>query len=162
MSRNDRRSIQEEIAQNKPFESSQHETVIALLRTADMVRRVIADGFAPYGITPQQYNVLRILRGAGEQGIPTLAIADRMIERTPGVTRLLDRLEAKGWARRRRCDEDRRRVYCEITDDGLALLVTLGPVARQSGRMAMAGVTDPEVAGLLYALAGIRSGMNGS
>ncbi|GMR14202.1 MAG: MarR family transcriptional regulator [Gemmatimonadota bacterium] len=162
MTTNTRRPIQEEIGQNQPFESSRHEALIALLRTADMVRRCIADGLSLHGITPQQYNVLRILRGAGENGVPTLTIADRMVERSPGVTRLLDRLEGKGWARRRRCDEDRRRVYCEITDTGLELLMTLDPVARRSGLMAMAGVTDPEVAGLLEALAGIRSGMSGS
>ena len=162
MSSNTRRPIQQEIAQSQPFESNRHEAVIALLRTADMVRRLISDGFSAHGITPQQYNVLRILRGAGKRGVPTLTIADRMIERTPGVTGLLDRLEAKGWARRRRCDEDRRRVYCEITDDGLELLVMLDPVARKSGRLAMEGITDPEITALLDALAGIRSGMNRS
>jgi DNA-binding MarR family transcriptional regulator len=70
----------------------------------------------------QQYNVLRILRGAGEGGLPTLAIADRMIERAPGITRLLDRMEVHGWACRLRCRKDRRVVYASITPQGRLLL----------------------------------------
>ncbi|MEO1369840.1 MAG: MarR family transcriptional regulator, partial [Acidobacteriota bacterium] len=66
-----------------------------------------------------------ILRGAGPDGLPTLAIADRMVERTPGVTRLIDRLAAKGWVTRTRATDDRRRVDCCISEDGLALLASL-------------------------------------
>ncbi|HEY5220463.1 MAG TPA: MarR family transcriptional regulator, partial [Gemmatimonadaceae bacterium] len=71
------------------------------------------------------YNVLRILRGAGESGIPTLAIRDRMVDASPGVTRLLDRLEKAGYARRRRSSSDRREVRCHITPAGRALLTKL-------------------------------------
>lgn len=92
------------------------------MRTADMVRRSVASVVEPAGITPQQYNVLRILRGAGETGLPTLEIAERMIEETPGITRLLDRLESKLLVTRERCDKDRRRVWCRITPQGLDLL----------------------------------------
>ena len=74
-----------------------------LVRTADLVRRVLDAVVEPHGITLQQYNVLRILRGAGAEGLPTLEIGERMIEQAPGVTRLLDRLEAKGLVRRQRC-----------------------------------------------------------
>jgi len=83
------------------------------------------------GITGQQYNVLRILRGAGPKGLPTLDIAQRMIERTPGITGLIDRLEVKKLVKRRRSSDDRRCVYCRITPAGLALLTRLdGPVNR--------------------------------
>jgi DNA-binding MarR family transcriptional regulator len=95
---------------------------VSLLRTADDSRRHISRVLEPLGITLQQYNVLRILRGAGEDGLPTLAVAERMLERTPGVTRLIDRMERKGWVERTRCNEDRRRVWCEITEAGLTLL----------------------------------------
>jgi len=69
--------------------------------------------------------VLRILRGAGQQGTPTLEIADRMIQKNPGITRLLDKLEAKHLVRRKRCPEDRRQVLCWITEAGLRLLADL-------------------------------------
>ncbi|HSN86827.1 MAG TPA: MarR family transcriptional regulator, partial [Thermoanaerobaculia bacterium] len=88
------------------------------MRTTDLVRRAIARLLEPYDMTPQQYNVLRILRGAGEEGIPTLEISDRMIEQAPGITRLLDRLEAKKLVRRQRCPEDRRQVLCWLTPEG--------------------------------------------
>ena len=88
-------ALQREIRQRRPFQSAGHEAVLGLLRTADLVRRLGTALVEPYGITLQQFNVLRILRGAGGDGLPTLEVASRMIEQTPGVTRLLDRLEAK-------------------------------------------------------------------
>jgi MarR family transcriptional regulator, organic hydroperoxide resistance regulator len=103
------------------------ETVIALLRTADLVRRQTARVVEPHGITLQQYNVLRILQGAGEDGMPTLEVANRMIEQTPGVTRLMDRLEAKHLIRRQRCLKDRRQHLCWITPEGTKLLQRLAP-----------------------------------
>lgn len=115
-------SILEEIKQSKPFHSRSQEAYLALLRTADDSRRFIARVLEPAGVTLQQYNVLRILRGAGAEGLPTLAIGERMLERTPGVTRLIDRMVKKGWVTRSRCTEDRRRVWCKITSSGLALL----------------------------------------
>jgi len=86
------------------------------------VRRSVAAVVEPHEITPPQYNVLRILRGAGQEGLPTLEIATRMIEETPGITRLIDRLEAKELVSRHRCESDRRQVFCRITRAGLALL----------------------------------------
>jgi MarR family transcriptional regulator, organic hydroperoxide resistance regulator len=123
-------SIREEIQQSKPFRTRSQEAYLALLRTADDSRRFISHVLEPAGVTLQQYNVLRILRGAGDEGLPTLAIGERMIERTPGVTRLIDRMVGKGWVTRSRCTEDRRRVWCKITRSGLALLSELDqPVA---------------------------------
>jgi DNA-binding MarR family transcriptional regulator len=113
------------------FRSREQEATLGLLRTADAVKRSLAQVIEPHGITPQQYNVLRILRGAGSDGIPTLTIAERMIEQTPGVTRLVDRLERKGLVVRTPCPKDRRRVYCRITAKGLDLLKELDdPVNR--------------------------------
>jgi DNA-binding MarR family transcriptional regulator len=102
--------------------SSPREAVIALLQTADLVRRQTARIVEPHGITLQQYNVLRILDEAGDAGLPTLDVADRMIEQTPGITRLLDRLEAKGLIRRERRPRDRRQHLCWLTADGTRLL----------------------------------------
>ncbi|MDX1646123.1 MAG: MarR family transcriptional regulator [Longimicrobiales bacterium] len=122
-------TVLDEIKQSRPFRSKSHEAYVALLRTADESKRFVSQVLEAEGVTLQQYNVLRILRGAGERGLPTLSVAERMIERTPGVTRLIDRMEKKGWVRRERCTEDRRRVWCLITDEGLDLLARLdGPI----------------------------------
>ncbi len=101
--------------------------MVALLRAADRVRRHAARIVEPHGITLQQYNVLRILEGAREDGVPTLEVAARMIEETPGVTRLLDRLEAKAYIRRQRCPRDRRQHLCWLSSDGSRLLERLTP-----------------------------------
>lgn len=120
-----RRSVRTEIRQTRPFRSPAEEAVVGLLLTADQLRRQLAAVIEPSGITQQQYNVLRILRGSHPEPLPTLEIAERMIERTPGITRLLDRLEAKGLVARARSSADRRCVYCRITDRGQALLASL-------------------------------------
>jgi DNA-binding MarR family transcriptional regulator len=113
------------------FRSREQEATLGLLRTADAVKRSLAQVIEPHGVTPQQYNVLRILRGAGSDGIPTLTIGERMIEQTPGVTRLVDRLERKGLVARTPCPKDRRRIFCRITVKGLDLLKELDdPVNR--------------------------------
>lgn len=118
-------SVQREIKQTRPFSSAAQEAVVALFRTADLLHREIARVLHPEDITPQQYNVLRILRGAGREGLPTLEIAERMIEQAPGITRLLDRLERKRLVRRERCPQDRRRVTCRIAPAGSSLLARL-------------------------------------
>ncbi len=126
--------ILDEIRQKKPLASLSEEAMLGLLRTTDLVRRRLAEVVEPRGISPQQYNVLRILRGAGKDGLPTLEIASRLVEQAPGITRLLDRLEAKKWIRRERCPEDRRQVLCGITEAGRALLASLdGPVREFDG-----------------------------
>ncbi len=117
---------QRAIRQERPFASLGQEAVIALWVAADRTRRPFEALLAEHGeLTLQQYNVLRILRGAGDQGLPTLEIGERMIERTPGVTRLVDRLEAKGLVERRRSSEDRRQVVVRITRAGRDLLTPL-------------------------------------
>ncbi|MGH9945602.1 MAG: MarR family winged helix-turn-helix transcriptional regulator [Pyrinomonadaceae bacterium] len=95
---------------------------VALLRTADRLKASFEAIMAPFDITAQQYNVLRILRGAGPNGLPTLTIAERMIERAPGITRMIDRMEAKDLVFREDCPKDRRRIFCRITKKGLDLL----------------------------------------
>ena len=104
--------------------------MLGLLKTGDVVRRFLATVAEPHGITLQQYNVLRILRGAGREGLPTLEIAERLIEQAPGVTRLLDRLETKGLVKRERCPMDRRQITCRITRRGGSLLDAGEPEAK--------------------------------
>jgi DNA-binding MarR family transcriptional regulator len=150
--------LQKEIRQGKPFRSRGQEVVVSLLRTADLVRRVVGRVLEPYDITGQQYNVLRILRGAGEKGLPTLEIAERMIEHAPGVTRLLDRLEAKGLVRRERCPEDRRQVLCWLTVAGTELVERLDEPIDSADAEAVAMLGPEEQERLLRLLDAVRSG----
>lgn len=150
-------TLQEEIKQSKPFTTASEEGAVALLRTADLVRRYLARVIEPNGITLQQYNVLRILRGAGERGMPTLEIADRMIEETPGITRLLDRLEAKLLVRRMRCLEDRRQVLCWITPEGLDLLARLDSRVREADENALGELQPADVRNLIALLETVRA-----
>ncbi len=129
--------LQREIRQKRPFSSPAQEALLGLIRTADLVARSIARVVEPEGVTGQQFNVLRILRGASPDPLPTLAIGERMVEQTPGVTRLLDRLEAKGLVRRQRCPHDRRQVHCYITPTGLDLLARLDTPVADAGEAVM-------------------------
>ena len=153
-------SLRAEIKQTRPFPSTQQEAVVALIRTADLARRVIGGIVEPRGITAQQYNVLRILRGAGLDGLPTLEIAERMIEQTPGITRLIDRLERKKLVARERSSSDRRCVYCRITDAGLALLTALDAPVQAASAQCFESFTKREVALLVESLGRTRERMN--
>jgi DNA-binding MarR family transcriptional regulator len=128
------RSVKDEIQQSRPFPTAADEAIVTLLRTADTVQRALSEVVAPHGITLQQYNVLRILRGAGPDGLPTLDVAARMIETTPGITRLLGRLEQKRLVRRQRSPEDHRRVLCFATERALALLGELDRPLSEAGQ----------------------------
>lgn len=150
-------SLREDIRQTRPFRSRAHEAVLSLFRTVDEVRHRYADVFAVEDITAQQYNVLRILRGAGDGGLPTLEIGQRMIERTPGVTRIVDRLERKGLVRRVRDTQDRRRVWCRVTQAGLDVIDRLEePVMRMEEEL-LGGISEERVDRLLCILADIRA-----
>ena len=149
--------LQHELRQRKPFQGPAHEAVVALMRTADLVRRRLAGVVEPHGITLQQYNVLRILRGGGPEGVPTLEVANRMVEQTPGITRLLDRLEAKGLVRRQRCPKDRRQHLCWITPSGSALLERLDAPVVAAGEASLKALRHQERAGFIRLLDAIRS-----
>ena len=153
-------AIAEEIKQSRPFSAKSQEAAVALMRTADLVRRAVASIIEPRGITVQQYNVLRILRGAGERGLPTLEIAERMIEQTPGITRLIDRLQAKKLVARERCATDRRQVFCRITTEGLQLLSVLDEPLTESEEGALGALGQQELQQLLELLDRARTGLN--
>ena len=109
----------------RPTRSVAQEALIAVVRAADRVKREVTPVIEAYGITIQQYNVLRILRGAGPEGLPTLEVGARMLEQAPGVTRLIERLRRKQLVVRARGDEDARQVICRVTPKGLALLARM-------------------------------------
>ncbi len=153
--------LQDALKRTRPFRSAAQEAGLSLLRAADAFRRSLTAVVEPHGITMQQYNVLRILRGAGERGLPTLAVGERMIERTPGVTRLLDRLEKDGLVLRTRCAEDRRRVYARITSEGLAILERIdGPLAETEDRV-FRGFDADALHDLVHLLERVRSELEG-
>lgn len=153
---NRRSLLREELRQGKPFESPAQEAILALYRTTDLLQRRLAEVIEPQGISPQQYNVLRILRGAGSAGMPTLDIAERMVEKTPGITRLLDRLETKHLVQRRRCPEDRRQVLCWITKAGLKLLADLDSPVAEMGPRLLRPLKGSEIDALIEMLARVR------
>ena len=114
-------NIQAEIKQTKPMTPEQ-EVLLTIQRTADAFERKLVEMLKPYGVSPTQYNVLRILRGAGKEGLPCGTIAERMVTRDPDRTRLLDRLDKMGFITRERGQKDRRVVTTTITEAGLRLL----------------------------------------
>jgi DNA-binding MarR family transcriptional regulator len=150
-------ALQREIRQGKPFRTPAHEAVVGLLRTTDRVRRALAGVVEPRGVTLQQYNVLRILRGARPRGLPTLEIAARMVEHAPGITRLLDRLESKALVRRQRRARDRRQVVCRITPAGLRLLVGLEAGLQRADRSTLGVLSRRDLRRLIALLDRIRA-----
>ncbi len=120
-------ALQRELKQGKPFASAHVEAFLNLLRTADHAHREMASLLKPYDLTPAQYNVLRILQGAGADGLPCGEIGARMVTHDPDITRLLDRLEKRQLATRVRSGEDRRVVVVCIAQVGVELLAAIGP-----------------------------------
>jgi len=122
--------LREEIKQQRPFQSLEQEALLNVLRTADVLMQRLTAVLKPFKLSHSQYNVLRILRGAGPDGLACREISERMISRDPDITRLLDRLEARGLVARTRDQQDRRVVMACITPEGLRLLEALDePIA---------------------------------
>lgn len=120
-------ALKVKIKQQADFSSPVVEGLLNLMVAADTIRTRLDRVFSAHGITQGQYNVLRILRGAGADGHPRCEIATRMIERAPDVTRIVDRLEQQGLVERDRCGEDRRRSLTRITNKGLELMERIEP-----------------------------------
>ncbi len=118
-------TLQDDLKQRRPFAGPEEEAYLNLVRTADFLSREVAAVLKPHQLSEAQYNVLRILRGAGEAGHACSEIAARLVTRDPDVTRLLDKLEARELLARSREHADRRVVTARITAQGLALLKTL-------------------------------------
>jgi DNA-binding MarR family transcriptional regulator len=150
-------TLQDEIKQTKPFRSSAEEVVVSVLRTAAVVQRHLSQVVEAHGITIQQYNVLRILRGAGSEGLPTLAIRDRMVEEAAGITRLLDKLESAGHVVRERSTPDRRQVLCHITPKGQSLINALDGPMDVANQRAGCNLRDEERQQLVELLGAIRA-----
>jgi len=115
---------------NSKFKSNKVKALLNILYTANWLSNQQNTFFKPYGLSPQQYNILRILRGAGEP-LKVQTIKARMIERAPNATRLMDKLCAKNYIERIACPGDRRVVHINITDEGLKLLGAIDKELKQ-------------------------------
>jgi DNA-binding MarR family transcriptional regulator len=125
MARPNTSSLAAALKQNRPFVSLEQEVYLSILRTASELSHAVDQFFRPFNITPLQYNVLRILRGAGTDGLCRNEISERMVTATPDMSRLLDRMERAGWVTRERAADDRRQVSTYITKSGIELLTKL-------------------------------------
>jgi DNA-binding MarR family transcriptional regulator len=147
--------IQKRIKQQKPFRSDGVKAAFGLLIVADELRRSWAGVVKQGGFTAQQYNVLRILRGAGPAGLPTREVATRLVEKSPGITRLMDVLAAQGFIQRSRFKRDRRAIVCTITPAGLAALRKLDTVVNDWDDRCLSMLTRKETAQLIGLLEAI-------
>lgn len=121
-------TLRDELRQRKPFRSLREEALVGIARTEAVTRERLERVLAPYGLSMTQYNVLRILRGAGPTGLCRNELGQRLISRMPDVSRLLDRMESAGLVSRVRSTEDRRLVNTTLTDWGRALVDELDTV----------------------------------
>ncbi|VTT96755.1 family transcriptional regulator : Transcriptional regulator, MarR family OS=Pirellula staleyi (strain ATCC 27377 / DSM 6068 / ICPB 4128) GN=Psta_1502 PE=4 SV=1: MarR [Gemmataceae bacterium] len=122
-------------ADARRFDSPEQEAYLALWRTYDRLRALEDELFAQFELTAQQYNVLRLLRAARPESLPTLVLAERLVSRAPDITRMLDKLEARKLLTRTRSTEDRRAVLVAVTAAGIALLDQIaGPLRACHGR----------------------------
>jgi DNA-binding MarR family transcriptional regulator len=128
--------LQKELKQTRPFTSFEEEVILNLARTAEHVSAQLAEVLKGADLTLTQYNVLRILRGAGEEGLPCGEISERMVTKDSDVTRLLDRLGKRELITRERPETNRRLVVTRITDQGLGLLAQLDGPVQQANRAA--------------------------
>lgn len=151
-------TLQEDLRQSRPFSSLQQEAYLSVVRTTSTLTDRVEDLLKPYGISGTQYNVLRILRGAGEGGLCRNELRDRMLTRMPDMTRLLDRMEEAGLVTRSRERDDRRMVLTQITARGRELLSELDRPMADLHRQQLASLTDEQLRSLIDILTAVREG----
>src|SRR5271155_1791300 len=152
------RGLQAELKQKIAFASREQEAYLSLLRTADALQTQVEAWLKEFGLTGTQYNALRILRGAGPVGLPCREIGERMITHDPDVTRLLNRLEDRGFVERTRDKLDRRVIYGRITPAGMKLLREMdGPLEKRAREM-LRHVAQDKLKELIELLELVRGG----
>src|SRR5262245_40737328 len=152
--------LQRELKKKRPFEAPEQEAALAILRTSDQLQIRFARLFREYGLTPSQYNILRILRGEGKP-LPILEIASRTITVVPGITGLIDRLEQAGFVNRLRCEKDRRVIYVALTDHGTETLAVLDEPLLALHRKLLGHVSQPELKEVIRLLEKVREPLVG-
>lgn len=149
--------LQDELKQTRPWSCLEEETSLGIARTAALLEHALTQALKPFDITPTQYNVLRILRGAGDIGLCRNEVGERLIRRVPDVTRLLDRMEDIGLIDRRRGGEDRRYVTTHITPKGLVLLSELDAEVIAFHREQLGHMDEPALRSLVNLLERVRN-----
>ena len=152
------RGLQAELKQKVPFTSREQEAYLSLMRTADALQTKVEAHLKEFGLTGTQYNALRILRGAGVEGLPCREIGERMIAHDPDITRLLNRLEDRGFVERTRAKDDRRVIYGKITAAGLKLLKEMDVPVEKYGREMLRHVSQEKLKQLIGLLEQVRGG----
>src|SRR5712691_6180332 len=153
--------LQHELKKKRPFESPQQEAALSVVRTSDQLQIRGARLLREYGLTPSQYNVLRILRGEGKP-LPILEIASRTITVVPGITGLIDRLEQAGFVNRVRCEKDRRVIYVALADHGTKTLATLDEPLVSLRRKLLGHLSQAELKELIRLLEKVREPLTGA
>jgi DNA-binding MarR family transcriptional regulator len=148
--------LRDEIRQGRPFESLEQEGHLGIARTAAVLDHALAEALKAHDITPTQYNVLRILRGAGEGGLCRGEVQRRMVAPVPDVTRILDRMEASGLIERNRDAADRRFVTARISGKGLQLVGKLDDPMQELHREQLGHLTADELRTLIRLLDLVR------
>jgi len=147
--------LQHELKKKRPFESPEEEATLNVVRTSDQLQIRLARLLREHGLTPSQYNVLRILRGEGKP-LPILEIASRTITVVPGITGLIDRLEQAGFVNRLRCDKDRRVIYVALTDHATTTLADIDEPLLALNRKLLGHLSQAELKELIRLLEKVR------
>ncbi len=150
--------LRDEIKQTKPFARRSDEALLSILRTATVLEHGSNELLRGFGITMTQYNVLRILRGAGARGLCGREVGERLISRVPDVSRLLDRMAETGLLAKERDAADRRHVTARITPKGRRVLTQATPILAKYGRERVERLSARRVGALIEALGTIREG----
>jgi len=153
--------LRAELKQKQPFTSREQEAYLSLLRTADALQSSMETRLKEFGLTGTQYNALRILRGAGPDGLPCSEIGERMITRDPDITRLLNRLQKRGLVERARAKRDRRVIYGRISPAGLKLLHEMDGPVKAHGRQMLRHVGQENLQQLIALLELVRGKLAG-
>ena len=154
-------AIQRELKKRRPFESPQQEAILNILRTNDQFQTRFVRLFRSYGLTPSQYNVIRILRGEG-QPLPILEIASRTITVVPGITGLINRLEESGFVKRKRCPEDRRVTYVALTGKAEKVLAAIDQPLDELHQKLIGRLSQAELKNLIRLLEKARESLSES
>jgi DNA-binding MarR family transcriptional regulator len=149
--------LQRELKQTKPFKSLEEEVILNIARTAEMLASAGAEVFKRADLTPTQYNALRILRGAGEEGLSCGEISERMVTKDSDITRLLDRLEGRALISRERPANNRRQVITRITEEGLRVLAELDEPVEENHKRLVGHLGKERLKTLVQLLEALRS-----
>jgi MarR family transcriptional regulator, organic hydroperoxide resistance regulator len=152
------RGLQAELKQKIPFTSREQEAILSVMRTADALQTRVDAILKDFELTGTQYNLLRILRGAGSEGLPCREISERMITHNSDITRLLDRMEERGFVERERGGTDQRVIFGKITGAGLKQLREMDGPIEKHGREILRHVGQGKLKQLIELLELVRGG----